>query len=156
LFQNVSQGGPVRMRIDLKSRELAERIALNYSQSPDFPAIAPHHVMQPYDEFWMLGISAAGNPGRKFFNQLVHLSWSESDSKDIYQSPPTRYLGGEPVFTGAPDSDEGIVICQEFDILDNRSSFLIFHGKNVSSGPIARITLHQLLYLGFHAVFKAH
>lgn len=154
LFQNVSHGGPVRLVIDLKSRELTEQIALDYSLAPDFPAIDPHHAMRPYDEFWMLGISAAGKPGRKFFDQLVHAQWERQSVHDIYQSPPMRYLGGEPVFVGAPNSREGIVLCQEFDAVERRSSFLIFDAGKIADGPVTRISAgSNLLYLGFHAAF---
>jgi all-trans-8'-apo-beta-carotenal 15,15'-oxygenase len=153
-FQNVSHGGPVRLIVDLQSRELTERIALSYSQSPDFPAIAPHHAMQHYDQLWMLGISAAGHHGRKFFDQLVHATWRQQAATDIYQSPTLRYLGGEPVFVGEPGSNEGAVICQEFDAGTRKSSFLVFEAARVAKGPIAKIPLEQPLYLGFHAVFK--
>ena len=154
LFQNVSPGGPVRLKIDLKSRELAERIVLDYSQSPDFPAIDPRCSMNLCDDLWMLGISPSGQAGRKFFDQLVHASWARGRAIDIYKSPALRYLGGEPVFIGAPDSNEGLVICQEFDSKTQESCFLIFEAARVSKGPMARIPLEQPLYLGFHAVFK--
>ena len=65
-----------------------------------------------------------------------------------------RYLGGEPLFIGPPASDEGVVICQEFDAAQRTSSFLFFEAGQVAQGPIARIPLDQLFYLGFHAAFK--
>ncbi len=154
LFQKVSPGGPVRLTLDLKSRELVERVELGYSKSPDFPAIDPRLAMHSCDEFWMLGISAAGNNGRKFFDQLVHAGWS-GGTTDIYQSAPGCYLGGEPVFVGDPGSAEGVVICQEFDSSTLKSHFLLFDSHNVGAGPTARLTLDHSLYLGFHAAFRA-
>ncbi|MGC2695752.1 MAG: carotenoid oxygenase family protein, partial [Candidatus Angelobacter sp.] len=41
LFQSVPCGGPVRLVLNLKSREVVERIELRYSNSSDFPAIDP-------------------------------------------------------------------------------------------------------------------
>ena len=153
LFQSVSRGGPVRFVIDLKSRELVERTELHYCKAPDFPAINPKRAMHLYDDFWMLGISATGHNGRKFFDQLVHASWNNCAVDDIYQSPPMRYLGGEPVFVGANGSDEGVIICQEFDALARKSAFLVFEAAKVAKGPIARILLEHQLHLGFHAMF---
>jgi all-trans-8'-apo-beta-carotenal 15,15'-oxygenase len=154
LFQKVSQGGPVRFVFNLQSRELTERITLNYSKAPDFPALDPHYSMLPCNEFWMLGIAATGSRGRKFFDQLVHAHWDKPEVTDIYQSPPLRYLGGEPAFAGAPDSNEGVVICQEFDAVEQKSYFLVFEAAKVSKGPITRIALDHVLYLGFHASFR--
>jgi all-trans-8'-apo-beta-carotenal 15,15'-oxygenase len=153
-FPDVAPGGPVRFVIDLQLRELVERTDLDYVQAPDFPAVDPRRAMQPYDEFWMLGISATGKYGRKFFDQLVHANWTENRVQDIYQCPPRRYLGGEPVFVGDPGSAKGIVICQEFDAQNRKSYFLFFDAQNIRGGPTARIALDRMVYLGFHATFK--
>jgi all-trans-8'-apo-beta-carotenal 15,15'-oxygenase len=153
-FQTVSTGGPVRLIVDLRSRELAHRTEIRYPQAPDFPAIDTRLTMQDYEEFWMLGISATGENGRKFFDQLVHASWSKEHALDIYESPAQCYLGGEPVFVGEPESSNGLVMCQEFDAQKRKSSFLLFDSQNVRGGPIARIGLDHMLYLGFHAAFR--
>lgn len=154
LFTDVARGGPVRFVINLRTRELSHRLALDYRFAPDFPAVDPRRWMQPYDEFWMLGISAAGQYGRKFFDQLGHARWDQEHVKDIYRSPAQRYLGGEPVFIGETESSAGVVICQEFDAENGRSYFLLFDAHEVSRGPVARIAVNRTLYLGFHAVFQ--
>jgi all-trans-8'-apo-beta-carotenal 15,15'-oxygenase len=155
LFQNVSRGGPVRFVIDLQSCTVAERITLDYSLAPDFPAIDSRRSMQPCDEFWMLGISATGDPGRKFFDQLVHASWTQPAVDDLYKSPPMRYLAGEPTFVGRPGSDEGVIICQEFDADARKSYFLCFGAQKIAGGPIARIAVENILYPGFHGLFRS-
>jgi len=154
LFSGVSHGGPVRFVIDMRSREIVERTVLEYAKAPDFPAIDPRRVMESYDDLWMLGISTTGRQGRKFFDQLAHLRWNQKAVQDVYQCPPMRYLGGEPVFVGEPGSDEGLIICQEFDASVRTSSLLIFRGFHVAGGPLARIHLEHCLYLPFHAGFK--
>jgi len=154
LFQSVSQGGPVRLVIDLHSQELLERATVDYPQAPDFPAIDPRHTMHAYDDFWMLGLSAAGKNGRKFFDQLAHANWSQNTVSDIYQAPAGCYLGGEPVFVGDSSSDKGVVICQEFDARMLKSYFLLFDAHQVSKGPVARLLLDKVFYLAFHAAFK--
>jgi len=153
-FQSVPPGGPSRLVIDLHSRELVERITVDYPQAPDFPAIDPRRTMHAYDNFWMLGLSAAGRSGRKFFDQLAHAIWGQNSVSDIYQAPAGCYLGGEPVFVGDSNSDEGVVICQEFDTRKLKSYFLLFDARQVSAGPVARLLLDQVFYLGFHAAFK--
>ena len=154
LFSTVSQGGPVRFVIDLRSGEVVERVSMPALYSPDFPAIDPRQAMRSYDDYWMLGISAAGQSGRKFFNQLIHGTWNDT-AMDVYQAGYMRYLGGEPVVISAPDSQESVVLCQELDAAERTSYFLLFDAQNVSRGPIARIAAGQLIYLGFHAVFHA-
>jgi all-trans-8'-apo-beta-carotenal 15,15'-oxygenase len=154
LFQNVADGGPVRFVIDLQKKELMERVPIQCSCSPDFPALGPRRAMQPYEDFWMLGISSSGMPGRKFFDQLVHGNWNGSMG-DVYQAPPMHYLGGEPVLIDSPDGEEAIVLCQELDVSSQASYFLLFDAWNVKRGPIARIAAEQLLYCGFHAIFHA-
>jgi all-trans-8'-apo-beta-carotenal 15,15'-oxygenase len=155
LFQNVPAGCPVRFVFDLRSRELTKRISLKYWKAPDFPSIDPNRIMRFYTDFWMLGMSAAGNLGRKFFDQLVHASWSQCSVCDVYQCPPWHYLGAEPVFCGAPGSREAVVICQEFDAHSVKTSFLVFDAWRIAKGPIARLALDHALCLGFHAGFKA-
>jgi all-trans-8'-apo-beta-carotenal 15,15'-oxygenase len=152
MFQSVSQGGPMRYVIDLRNRKLVGRSAIDCFCSPDFPAIDPRRAMQSYEDFWMLGISSSGKSGRKFFDQLVHGNWSGAND-DIYQAPHKRFLSGEPVFIGASGSEEAVVLCQEVDVAERSSYFLLFDAKAVKPGPIARIAAGQLLYCGFHAVF---
>jgi len=152
MFQSVSQGGPVRYMIDLRNQKLVGRSAIECCCSPDFPAIDSRRAMQSYQDFWMLGISSAGKSGRKFFDQLVHGNWG-GPNDDIYQSPHQHYLSGEPVLIGASGSDEAVVLCQEVDVAEPGSYFLLFDARAVKRGPIARIAAGQLLYCGFHAVF---
>jgi all-trans-8'-apo-beta-carotenal 15,15'-oxygenase len=153
LFTNVPDGRPVRFIVDLETRQLRECVSVNYSQAPDFPVLDPRRTMQAYDDFWMLGISAAGTCGRKFFDQLVHARWGEQTPGDIYQCPTRRYLGGEPVFVAQPGSPNGVVICQEFDAQSGDTHFVLFEARNISAGPIARLALDRPIYLGFHAAF---
>ena len=153
-FTNVSQGGPVRFVIDLQTRCLLERVAMDYRQAPDFPALDSRYTMRPYTDFWMLGLSAAGQRGRKFFDQLVHARWDEAVPADVFRAAPFHYLGGEPVFVGDPASERGAVICQQFNAARTESEFLIFDAFNVSAGPTATLRSKELVSLGFHASFR--
>jgi len=104
----------------------------------------------------VLGISAAGRSGRKFFDQLARLDWA-SDRTDIYQAPPGQYLGGEPVFVPDPDAraTRGAVVCQSFDAARVESAFLVFDAFALAAGPIAAVTLRSPIPLLFHSAFIA-
>lgn len=154
LFIDVPHGGPVRVIVDLKKGEILGRSELDYRLAPDFPTIAPCCATLPYQEFWMLGLSATGQSGRKFFDQLVHAKWDEARPSDIFRAEPRHYFGGEPIFVGAPEQRQGVVICQQFDADRSRSEFLIFDAFHVAGGPVASIRLKEPIFLGFHASFQ--
>lgn len=153
-FTDVGEGQPVRFVIDMKSRELIERREIDYRRAPDFPSIDLRHVTHAYRDFWMLGISASGRRGRKFFDQLVHADWAEATAGDIYQAPARQYLGGEPMFIGDPsDQSTGAIICQVFDAEHMTSAFALFDAFHVASGPVAMLRLREPLPPLFHTSF---
>ncbi len=147
LFATVSPCRPVRYILDLENKSLMERRALDYDRSPDFPAIDTSLTGSEYDEFWMLGISSAGSPGRKFFDQLAHGSWSRGAVDDIYQTEPGFYLGGEPIYV------DGSVIVQRLNTSEKKAEILIFDAARVAAGPIATLPLRHMIHPGFHASF---
>ncbi len=156
LFMSVCEGEPVRFVIDLAANEVVETAAIGYLLAPDFPSIPPRQFTQPYQDFWMLGISSTGQPGRKFFDQLAHANWMCARACDVYRAPAQQYLGGEPIFIADPKQERaGVVICQVFDAERVSSAFAIFDGFKVADGPLATIRLTEPIHLGFHASFKS-
>jgi all-trans-8'-apo-beta-carotenal 15,15'-oxygenase len=147
LFTTVSPCRPVRYMIDLNSKSVVERRAMAYDRTPDFPAIDTRLSGLEYDEFWMLGISAAGQPGRKFFDQLAHGSWARVAVEDVYQTEPGFYLGGEPIYV------EGSVIVQRLNTHENKAEILLFEASHVAKGPVATLPLRHMIHPGFHASF---
>jgi all-trans-8'-apo-beta-carotenal 15,15'-oxygenase len=159
LFSTVSRGRPVRYRVSLERREVVERVEMSYDRTPDFPSMDPTRSSRSYDEFWMLGISASGRTGRKFFDQLAHASWRQGDVHEIFQTPPGEYLAGEPVYVPHPKvppnaQGEGIVIVQHIHAASDSAAFLLFDAHAIRNGPIARLPLRHRLHPGFHASFK--
>lgn len=153
LFPDVAPGRPARLVVDLQTGTLLDRIEIAYDKAPDFPAIDPHRAGHPYEDFWMLGISRTGQPGRKTFEQVVHANWSHPDRVEVWTAPPGHYLGSEPAF--APDSEGGgAVICQSFDAETGESAFLIFDAFDVAAGPVAVARVGGFVHLGFHAIFE--
>ncbi len=154
LFTDAPAGRPVRFVIDTATWEMLEKVEMSYAPAPDFPAIDPRLGTKPYRHFWMLGISATGQPGRKFFDHLAHLDWQSNVSPDIYHAPPGHYLGCEPIFLGNPERlDEGVVICKQFDAENVVDAFLLFNAFDVAAGPIATLPLREATPPGFHASF---
>jgi carotenoid cleavage dioxygenase-like enzyme len=149
LFATVTPCRPTRYVVDLNSKSVIERRVLDYDLSPDFPAIDMSLCGTAYDDFWMLGISAAGRPGRKFFDQLAHGSWSRGAVDDIYQAEPGCYLGGEPIYV------EGSVIIQRLNTHEKKAEALIFDAAHVAKGPVAVLSLRHMIHPGFHASFAS-
>lgn len=153
LFEDVGEGRPVRMVVDLATGRVVDRREIAYHRAPDFAAIDPARAGRPYEEFWMLGISATGQPGRKFFDQLVHARWN--GPLDVWQAPPGLYLAGEPAFAGNPDEPgAGAVICPLFDALRGETAFAIFQAGEVAAGPVAVLRPGGALHLAFHGMFE--
>jgi carotenoid cleavage dioxygenase-like enzyme len=153
LFVDVCEGRPVRYVVRPARGEVVERGELDYRLAPDFPSVDPRRAGRAYEEFWMLGISAAGRRGRKFFDQLVRARWD--GALDVYQAPPFQYLCAEPLFIPAPRGGPGgAVVCQTFDAARARSDFAVFDALDVAAGPVARLRLRAPLHFGFHASFS--
>ena len=158
LFSTVSPGRPVRYRIALDSQKVIERTQMDYDRTPDFPAIDPALGSRAYSEFWMLGISASGQPGRKFFDQLARGSWSQMGNggvSDLFQAESGEYLAGEPAYVAHRSAPtEGVVIVEHINTKTDHAAFLLFDAHALRNGPIARLPLRHRLHPGFHASFS--
>jgi len=151
LFVDVEPGQPVRRAVDLERGEVVDERRIDYRRACDFPAVAAGRVARPYDELWLLGISATGRRGRKFFDELVHARWS-TGAAESWRAPAGRYLGGEPVHVPHPDDpDRGVVVCQELAPAERRAAFLLFDAHAVPEGPLARLPLRHPIPPLFHA-----
>ena len=159
VFSTITPARPVRFVIDAATHALLDRIEMDYTLTPDFPAVEPTLFGHEYDDFWMLGMSQAATPGRKFFDELVHARWSAGAS-DFYRLPKGEYFGGEPAFV-SPDgvapgvsSPEGAVIVQHFAPATGTCEFWLFDARDVRKGPIARLPLQHSTPPGFHACYR--
>jgi all-trans-8'-apo-beta-carotenal 15,15'-oxygenase len=154
LFRTVSRGRPVRLVADLESGRIVETRSLAYDLAPDFPNVDARRFGHDCSDFWMTGISAAGQTGRKFFDQLVHARWDCERVCDVWQAPPGQYIGSEPVFIADPRHEtNGVVVVHLFDAAANRSRFAVFDAAKVAAGPIASIELEAPIHLAFHGCF---
>lgn len=154
LFPTVSACRPVRFIVDPVTKTIVEKISMKYDTAPDFPAVGAELTGAHYDSFWVLGISATGQPGRKFFDELVGGSWKAGDACDKYVVPRGEYLGCEPVCVINPnDPDDVVVIVLHAIPAEGRTEFLLFDGHALSAGPIARLPLKHMVHAGFHSSF---
>jgi all-trans-8'-apo-beta-carotenal 15,15'-oxygenase len=156
LFVSVPRSRPVRYVIDLEKREITERRAMTYDLASDFAAINPCRLAGPNSDFWMLGMSKRGMPGRKFFDHLAHGSCDRGAVDDVYELPSGEYFGGEPAFVTNPDQpEEAAVIVEHLNARTDEAEFLLFDANAVRNGPIARLPLKHRIHPGFHSSFHA-
>ncbi len=154
LFTDPPPCRPVRYVIDLQTKSIRERTAMSFHLCPDFPAMDANKVGSPCDDFWMLAMGAFGQPGRKFFDRVVHGSWKAGDVCDEWIVPAGHYMGGEPVYVPHPENPEdGVVIVQHLMPAENRAEMLLFSAHALKAGPIARLPLGYLIHPGFHSSF---
>ena len=159
LFVDEPAGEPVRYVIDLETATVRERTPTGYRATPDFPAIDPRRSQRAISECWMLGLSKAGQKGRKFFDELAHVSFEEGRLIERYRAPVGSYLGGEPIFLPDPDHGRrGWVLCQELAAGAGATpiaDFLLFDAHRIAAGPIARLRMPHPIPPGFHAAWSA-
>jgi len=153
LFKGVGPGRPTRLIIDTAAGSIRERIPVAYTHAPDFPAIDPDLTARPYPECWLLGISATGAPGRKFFDELVRIDWSAPDRLEMHRLPAGRFFAGEPAFVQGPQREDDVVVCPICDPAADRTSIGIFRARGLE--PIAIVPLRGLLPPLFHSTFAA-
>jgi len=159
MFPAVGPGRPVRLTVDLARRQVAQRLELDYERAPDFPVTAPRLGARPAGDAWMLGISATGRQGRKFYDQLVHCDWRRGAGRApaVWQAPKGQYLTGEPALAAHPADaahpGHVALVCPLFDALRGESRYLVFDALDVESGPRAEIVLEAPLPTAFHAAF---
>jgi carotenoid cleavage dioxygenase-like enzyme len=111
----------------------------------------------------VLDISAAGRAGRKFFDTLLRVSWSELRAADAWRAPAGRYLAGEPLFLGDPAEDaavaagarasRGALLVPIYDGARDNSAFALFDAFDLAAGPRATLGLEAPIHLAFHSVF---
>jgi all-trans-8'-apo-beta-carotenal 15,15'-oxygenase len=155
LFHTAPIGRPVRCEVDISTMRIVRRRELDFTCAPDFPIIPPQFLGRACDRFWILGISATGAHGRKFFDRLARADWNTQTASDVYSTPPGHYLAGEPVYAGNPsDGSEAVVLCQMVDVVKQRSSFALFDASNLREGPVSTICLDRPIPPAFHAAFE--
>ncbi len=113
--------------------------------APDFPAIHPHFLQRSYDDLWLLGMSQAGEPGRKFFDQLVHLRWSRPEDADTLAGAGRLLPGRRAGFPARPGQPKTRLrhLPDLRCASSGRVPSLVFDALAVAHGPLARLPLRH-------------
>jgi len=140
--------------IDTQSWRVVERVVIPYAASCDFPSIDPRLARRPTDHFWMCALSKTGGPGRKYFDELVHVDFGSGRISDTYRLPDRFYFGSEPTFLPDPnDAARGLVLCKRFDAERRRDAYLLFDPFSVAKGPVAVLHCEEATPPCFHASY---
>ena len=153
LFAEVDFGCPARFIIDLASVSVRARECIQYFRAPDFPVIPAGLASRPYKWFAMLGMSAAGQPGRKFFDELIVAEWGPAHEPRVLRLAPGQYFAGEPAIVSDSGSTAAVLVCPIFDAVCDATRFVVVDPQNLSAGPVAELTLVDAMPPAFHGVF---
>lgn len=101
-------------------------------------------------------MSAAGQPGPKFFDRLLRTNWRDDTTPDFYAPDDGHYLAGEPAFVPRPgEPSRGVILVHELDPDRRESWFVVLDAYDLSRGPVARLAIEGLAHPGFHSCFCA-
>ncbi len=143
-------GRPVRLEVDLERGLVVHRTSCHFDWAPDFPVIAPSSSGRRAEDVWMLGMSAARQPHRKFFDTLARVTWSQPGAVDRWQAPEGDFLVGEPAVVESPQGEEDLVLCPIFDAGTRHTRLVVFRAREIASGPIASVDFGTSFAPGFH------
>jgi all-trans-8'-apo-beta-carotenal 15,15'-oxygenase len=154
IFTRVKPGRPVRYVIDTQSWRVVDRVVVPFGASCDFPGIDPRLARRPTDHFWMCALSKTGGPGRKYFDQLVHVDLGTRQATDTYTLPDRFYFGSEPTFLPDPgEAARGLVLCKRFDAEQRKDAYLLFDPFSIAGGPVAVLHCEEATPPCFHASY---
>jgi all-trans-8'-apo-beta-carotenal 15,15'-oxygenase len=149
-MDNVPPGQLWRFRLNLKAKT-AERQRID-RRTVDFPYIHPERIGKPHR--WIF-LGAADQPyGNAPLQALLKID-PESGEQEMWSAAPKGFIE-EPVFvprSGSTEEDDGWVMTLVYDADRDRTDVVIFEGKQISQGPIARLHLKHHIPYGLHGCF---
>lgn len=153
LFVDPPLGRAVRYVVDLATGALLSRRATRDLGTPDFPTLDRRSTARENDQGWLLQVPAA-EPGRRFFERLLHVRWDAGRIAGEWQTPRRTYLAGEPAFAPAA-ADDAALLVPLWDAAANQSALALFDPFDVAAGPRATVWLGARMPLGFHSFWSA-
>lgn len=154
LFVDPPMGRAVRYVVDLATGVLLSRRETPDLGTPDFPTLDRRFTARENDQGWLLQVPTSAEPGRSFFERLLHVRWDEGRIAGEWQTPRRTYLAGEPAFAPAAGDDAALVV-PLWDAAANRSALALFDPFDVAAGPRATVWLGARMPLGFHSYWSA-
>lgn len=157
-FDRLPPGQLCRFHLNL-TQKTAKRQLLS-PQCVEFPQVSPARVSQPHQ--WVF-LGAADQPEGNAPLQAILKLAPESGQREFWSAAPQGFVG-EPVFVPRPNTaeegsstpmaeDDGWVITLIYDAACDRTDVVIFDGKSLSQGPIARLHLKHHVPYGLHGTF---
>lgn len=156
LFAESPAGRAVRYDVDLGGNRLLRRLETPDLGTPDFPTLDRRRATLGNRDGWVLQVSEAGVPGRKFFDRLLHVRWDEAEVAGEWHCAPPTYLAGEPAFAPAPGATQSnaVLVVPLWDAAADRSALALFDPFAVAAGPRATVWLQARMPLGFHSFWS--
>ena len=149
-FDAVPAGQLWRFTLDLE-REFAQANQLS-TRCVEFPTLHPDRVGRPHRYLY---IGAAHAPhGNAPLQALI--KWdAETEEIQVWSAAPRGFMA-EPIFVPRPDStaeDDGWVLILIYNAERRCSDLVILDGRDVASGPMARLKLSHHVPYGLHGSF---
>ena len=163
LFVESPLGRTVRYEVDLAAGRLAGRTASPDLGTPDFPTLDRRLATRRADEGWLLRLGHAGEPGRKFFDRLVHVRWDEGRAAGEWVPPAGTLMAGEPAFAplagggtdGGDARRDAVLLAPIWEPARNRSGLALLDPHDVGAGPRVTVWFATRVRLGFHSFWAA-
>ncbi len=133
-----------RWRIDTRKRSL--RAEVIDQRSYELPTIDPLRQGQPYQHAYL----GATRPGEWWPSGVARVDL-ETGERDAYEGRSTQVFG-EPLFVPrqAGGSDEGWVLAEATDGVENIATLNLFDANRIAAGPIAEARLRHHMPTSFH------
>ncbi|AKU92385.1 carotenoid oxygenase family protein [Vulgatibacter incomptus] len=125
------------------------RMEERWSESCEFPRVAPSATGKPYRFAW-LGAHAPGSR-RDLYDQLARLDVESGEARRV--ELPAGHYPSEPIFVhkaGSAAEDDGWILTLVYDARAHQSHLAILDSKRLDDGPIARA------YFDHHVPFTFH
>ena len=143
---SVIGAGAYRWRFNLVTGEVKEGPLDD--QSSEFGMINQTFAGKPYQYVW----SMTNKPGWFLFDGMTRLN-VQTGEKQIFTFPDGVFASESPMAPklGAADEDDGYVVTYVSDMNTNSSAAWIFDATDITTGPIARLSLPERICSGTHS-----
>tara|TARA_B100000315_G_scaffold162395_1_gene150825 strand:+ start:2771 stop:4195 length:1425 start_codon:yes stop_codon:yes gene_type:complete len=154
ILNNMGNTSVVRYTVDIEDWKLLDKKINSYSNLHlDFPHISSVKRGKEYKEFWSLGLDIKSKQ-QNYYNQLLKFDWNNFDFISVFKSPRNKILSSEPCLIYDKYYEHNFLILQEYDLMNDKSSLIIFDSNNIESGPKFSFQLNSFDPLGFHTFFN--
>ncbi len=152
-FDRIPAGQLWRFTIDLSTD--TTQVSKLLTRCVEFPTLHPNAVGQPY-RYLFIGTAHAPQ-GNAPLQALLKLDTTTGETQ-VWSAAPRGFMG-EPLFVPRPQSqseDDGWVLVLMYNAERRCSDLVILDGKNITTGPIARLKLSHHVPYGLHGSFVPH